>query len=98
HHALHASPTRRSSDLATAAFPEGLACRSPLRTRTIQPCTERLSLVCDGGSAWMRVGVGLVAAVLCLELASAADARVSLSVKPSLDRKSTRLNSSHVKI
>jgi len=32
----------------------------------------------------MRVGVGLVAAVLCLELASAADARVSLSVKPSL--------------
>lgn len=71
---------------ATAANPKNIACRSQLLNKTIQTCTERLSVVCDDWPDAVRAGVRLAVAVLTAGFggAAAADDGVALSVKPVL--------------
>src|SRR5690606_41412095 len=94
HPVLHACPTRRSSDLAepmartVAACVAFFASSADFSSRSEQPWSRDLrSSVCLGEPELPLLRLSLFSRGRCSEPAHCA-----------LDRKSTRLNSSHVKI
>src|SRR5207249_6657843 len=89
HRPLHSFPTRRSSDLAvTAAVALGVGQAEPAQVGQLAPEVRRVAAFIllqtpdEGGRA-----------VVAEEIA-----RLGLDLALDLDRKSTRLNSSHVSI
>src|SRR5690606_42060329 len=86
---LPSFPTRRSSDLAPTDLPE------LLRRRFVSRGGQALALfVVPRGNPWL----GSVAERFTADVESVDPTASGLAIQTHIDRKSTRLNSSHVKI
>src|SRR5690606_42160577 len=98
HRVLHSFPTRRSSDLRR--HPDVL---HRIGERQVAEMAELQAALLERAAGWLKPGGRLVYAVCSLEREEGEEqaARVPLApdpIRPDEDRKSTRLNSSHVKI